>query len=592
MGLSIRPGASGGGVERGARLAPPRPDLALRDADGIRPRLDCADPAWDLITGRAQSASRQRGRNMKRFLARRRNSTLVMSMASWPGGGQARPVAARTPRDFLLPALASAAGLTILALGALSHIAVAAGLATAGLLVVVGRTALSVRALRAQTQERHRLSMTDHLTGLDNRRRLFEALEAAFGGPPADQPALALLFIDLDGFKLVNDSFGHPVGDEVLRRVGARLHETLRPTDLLARVGGDEFAVALMGAGAAQATTVAAKLSASLERPFAIDHVSVGASIGIALAPAHASDSAGLLRCADVAMYRAKVGTSSFALYEPTFADGGNRLLTADELSAAIDADEFTLHYQPQLDLRTGDTCTFEALVRWRHPTLGLLGPLSFLPPAEEAGVMGKLTRWVLTNALAQAAVWRAAGHPVRLSVNVSASDLLGSALPGLVAELLTRDRLAPESLVLEITETSIIEKVERAQEVVDALSRLGVGISIDDFGAGFTSLGHLSSLAIAELKLDRTLIAPLSTVNGATATRSRDLELVRATIGLGHALGLRVVAEGVEDPATLELLSSLRCDFAQGRHIGEPKPAHELALAAQDTQFAACSVA
>ncbi|MGI8712857.1 MAG: putative bifunctional diguanylate cyclase/phosphodiesterase [Solirubrobacteraceae bacterium] len=502
-------------------------------------------------------------------------SGFLMSLAMWVRPGRADPLVLRKPPGFLLPGLAAGAGLTIMFLGAIDHInLVAVSLAAATLLLVVMRTAISVRSLRAQTQERQHLSLTDHLTGLPNRRRLFDALEAFFRDAPADRTQLAFLFIDLDGFKQINDSFGHPAGDDVLKRVGARLSGSLRPTDLLARVGGDEFAVILSDSNPRQARAVAARLGADLEPPFAIAAVSaqIGMSIGIAIAPEHANDSNALMRCADVAMYRAKLASETFALYEHALDDGADRLRLADELSAAIDTNQLVLHYQPQLDLRSGEIAKVEALVRWRHSALGMIPPLSFLPLAEEAGMMPKLTCWVLTTALRQCSRWRAAGKELRVSVNVSTTDLVDPEFPGIVSGLLADQDVPARALMIEITETSVIEKFDRVKDVVDQLRRLGVEVSIDDFGAGFTSLAYLSSLAVAELKLDRSFITPL-----AGAGRSRDAELVRATIELGHALGLEVIAEGIEDAGTLQLVSELGCDLAQGYAIGRPGPATAL---------------
>jgi diguanylate cyclase (GGDEF)-like protein len=511
------------------------------------------------------------------------SSILLISIAMWLRPGQADPLAPLKPPSFLLPGLAAGAGLVVLFVRTVSPVnRVATALATATLLLVVLRTWLSVRHLRAQSTVRHRQSVTDHLTGLANRRRLFDALESYFAEPTEHRPELAFLFIDLNGFKQVNDSFGHPVGDELLKRVGARLEQSLRPADLLARLGGDEFAAMLVGAGADEAIAVASRVSESLDEAFKFDAVTaaISASIGITLAPPDAGDSDGLMSCADAAMYRAKLESSRFALYEPTLDRGGNKLRLADELSAGIERDELVLHYQPQVDLRSGEIATVEALVRWRHPEHGLIPPLTFLPLAEEAGMMGKLTTWVLTQALAQCAAWRAAGRQVRVSVNVSAGDLVDPAFPGAVAALLSRELLSPESLILEITETSIIEEFERAKLAVIRLRELGVQVSIDDFGAGFTSLAYLSDLAVGELKLDRRFIIPLT-----ARERSRDAELVRATIELGHALGLVVVAEGVEDDRALELLRKLGCDVAQGYWIGRPLPAAELALVPESAQ-------
>ncbi len=504
----------------------------------------------------------------------------LMSRAMWLPRVQSDPRELRKPAGFLLPGLAAVSGLVILVLGTFNGVnGVAIGLATATLALVGIRVASSVRAMRVLTQERQHLSVTDHLTELGNRRYLFDVLDGFFADEAAAQAhrSLAFLFIDLEHFKKVNDSFGHPAGDELLRQLGERLAQSLAPGDVLARIGGDEFGVVVVDADATQAVSLAERISASLEQPFALEAVraQLGANIGIALAPADASCTAGLIECADVAMYRAKLGARTHALYEHGFSEGGSRLRLAEELRAAVDAGELVLHYQPQLDLRsTGEISTVEALVRWPHPTIGLIPPIKFLPLAEEAGLMGSVTRLVLAQAIKQCAAWRAEGRNMRVSVNVSATDLLDADLTSLIVRLLKQHGQPASSLLIEITETSVITEFERSRGVVQDLRDLGVSVSIDDFGAGFTSLAYLSSLPVEELKIDRELITRL-----ASGSRQDDIELVRATIALGHALRLRVVAEGIEDPATLDLVAELGCDLGQGYFIGKPKPAHELAF-------------
>lgn len=501
---------------------------------------------------------------------------LVMSIAVWLPRGHSDPLALEKPAGFLLPGLAAATGLVILVVGALGHVdSVAIALATATLLVVGIRLARSVAALRALTHRHEHHSITDHLTGLGNRRYLFGVLDAYFieqAQIAASERCLAFLFIDLNGFKEINDSFGHPAGDEVLRHLGDRLHTALRGTDALVRLGGDEFAAVLVDADAAVAEEVARRLTVSLEEPFALDavNVSIEASIGIALAPAHAHDGDALVSCADVAMYRAKLTGEPFALYDKEFDDSGSQLHLAEELRVAVEQNALLLYYQPQRSLRTGGTLASEALVRWPHPTLGLLPPLKFIPLAEQAGLMGMLTRWLLEKALGQCAAWRAAGSDVAVSVNISPTNLLEAGFVALVRDLLEIHHLPAGAVVLEITETSIIADFEKAKVVIEELSSLGVVVSVDDFGTGFTSLAYLSSLAVGELKLDRSFTAHIA---------SRDRQLIRSTIELGHALGLRVVAEGVEDSETLELLTELDCDIVQGYYIGRPAPAQDLAF-------------
>ncbi len=503
---------------------------------------------------------------------------LLVSLAMWIPRGHANPLVLQRPTGFALPGIAAVSSLAILVFAAFGHPgAVAVGLASATLAVVGVRLTLSVRGLRTLTQERQHQSLTDHLTGLGNRRFLFGILDGFFtdqGDSSIRQRRLAFLYIDLDRFKEINDSFGHPAGDELLRQIGERFRAPLRATDALVRLGGDEFAAVLVDADADDATTIARQLTASLDEPFALDAVSVriGASIGVARAPTDATSGDDLVACADVAMYRAKLRGEPFAIYEPEFDDNGNLLRLAEDLRVAVADGRLELHYQPQLDVNTGKVLAAEALLRWPHPRLGTIPPLKFLPLAEQAGLMRDLTHWVLDQALAQCAGWRNDGEAIVVSVNISATNLIDAGFTAVVRDLLLRHDLPAEALVLEITETSIIKEFDRARIVVDELSALGVVVSIDDFGTGFTSLAYLSALRVGELKLDRTFITRLT-----EAESERDLQLVRSTVELSHALGMRVVAEGIEDGATLELLSGLGCDIAQGYFIGRPQTADAL---------------
>jgi diguanylate cyclase len=505
----------------------------------------------------------------------------LMSISVWVPPGRRDLLDGSKLPGFLLPAAGAVAGLVILFLGAVRHdvTQIAVGLATATMVVVGVRLALSVLGLRALTQERHRQAITDELTGLGNRRKLTTLLDAFFddlSDPTTPPRTLAFLFVDLDHFKEINDSFGHSAGDELLKQLGPRLMSSLRASDVLVRIGGDELGAVLIDSDPAYAAGLARRLTSLLEQPFILNGVSVriSASIGIAVAPADAGDSLGLMRCADVAMYRAKLTHQSFEVYTPSIDDGGNRLVLVEELRAAVDEGRLVLHYQPQVDLRNGETVAAEALVRWPHPRLGLIPPLEFLPLAEEAGLMGPLTRLVLEQALTQCAVWRAAGGRIAMSVNVSSSNLLDPGFIELLRGALRRHRVPAAALILEITETTIIRDFSACLNVIEEVRAMGVGVSIDDFGSGFTSLAYLGSLPITELKLDRTFIGGLSATG-----REQDTKLVRATVELGHALGLLVVAEGIETLATLELLSLLGCDRAQGYFTGRPVPAQEFEL-------------
>jgi diguanylate cyclase (GGDEF)-like protein len=507
-------------------------------------------------------------------------SILLISLSTWLRPPRTNPLASDRAAGFLLPGLGACAGLGILFVATLHHVSpVALGLATATLITVGIRLGISLRRLRSLTEKRHRQAVTDELTGLGNRRQLFALLDGFFADNADARTAprhLAFLFVDLDHFKEINDSFGHSAGDQLLRQLGPRLLSTLRSSDVLVRVGGDELGVVVMDTNTDYAMSVAERLTAKLQEPFILDEVSVriSASIGIAVAPDDATDGATLLRYADLAMYRAKLSSSPFEVYRRDIDDGGNRLRLVEELRVAVDGGAFALHFQPQLDLHTGEICAVEAMLRWPHPRLGIVPPREFLSLAEEAGLMQRITAWVLDQALGQSAAWSVAGRPLPVAVNVSVSDLVDPRFIDLVTTLLERHDLPASALVLEITETTIIRDFDACKLVIAQLRDLGLGVSIDDFGAGFTSLAYLGNLAVSELKLDRTFITGLPGEG-----EGRDVALVRATIDLGHALGLRVVAEGIEDAATLELLARLGCDVAQGYYISHPMPADDLAF-------------
>jgi len=502
---------------------------------------------------------------------------LLTSLAVWqPSVASKRPEADVAPR-FVLPVIAAGCGLAVLLQAALSHVGrVAVALAVATLFAVLVRSLLSFRDLRLLTETSAQQALTDELTGLGNRRKLMRVLDGSFSnrGTAVDRNHLALLLIDLDHFKEINDSFGHAVGDQILTMLGPRLQSALRATDVLTRIGGDEFGIVLSDADARYATTIAERLTTQLEQPFTLDIASlhVSASVGIALSPEHARDGAELLRCADVAMYRAKAARSSFDVYDAALDEGRSRIQLMEQLRTAIGTRALELFYQPQFDLRTDEMVAVEALLRWRHSELGIISPDDFIPLAEEAGLMRPLTDFVVDSALAQCASWRASGHDISVSVNLSATNLLDVGLPGRIDSLLAKHRLESGSLVLEVTETTMMADRERSREVIQHLRSLGLTVSIDDFGTGFSSLAYLSNLAVGELKIDRSLLEPPT-----VADDRRNEAIVRATIDLGHSLGLRVVAEGIETPGAYELLASLGCDRAQGYFMGRPLPAEQL---------------
>jgi diguanylate cyclase (GGDEF)-like protein len=432
-------------------------------------------------------------------------------------------------------------------------------------------------SLEGQVREREFEANHDELTGLLNRRGFLTALDAEISAAPADETALAaVLMVDLDGFKAVNDTLGHGAGDLLLRELGPRVLRVLRDGDVLARLGGDEFALLLprdRRLTPDAVTTLAERVRAAIAEPLAYDGLTlqVRASVGIALFPDHGRDADALLKHADVAMYHAKRSRSGVSVYDHEADENSReRLALAGDLRVGIPRDELVLHYQPKADLETGVVTSAEALVRWRHPERGLLAPPAFLPVAEQAGLMGELTRWVLEHAIAQCATWRQEGIELALSVNLSPSDLLDEGLVDTVAELLTRHGVQPAALNLEITETVMMSEPVRSRETITALAELGVRVSLDDFGTGYSSLSHLRGLAVDEIKIDRSFVMGL--VPG-----SEDAVIVSSTIGLARGLGLRVVAEGVESADVLEELSGYGCHEAQGYYVSRPVPAPDL---------------
>jgi len=450
---------------------------------------------------------------------------------------------------------------------------------TIGGIVLNGRDVTARK--RAEETLRHQ-ARHDALTDLPNRVLLHERIVATRGdGSDAPRP-FALLLLDLDHFKEVNDTVGHERGDALLRTVAARLQAVTRADDTVARLGGDEFAVLLPGADADGAARVAEAIRAALDAPLHVEGLllRVGASVGGALAPAHGLDGDTLLRRADVAMYVAKRTRRGYALYEPARDQySPERLALGGELRDAIEQGALTLHYQPQVDLATGRITGVEALVRWPHPAQGLIPPDQFIPLAEHTGLIAPLTAWVLAEAIRQCRAWQRAGRLLTVSVNLSMWNLHDATLPDRVAALLRDHGMSPAWLRLELTESALMADPERAMDVLARLSGLGVGLAVDDFGSGYSSLAYLKTLPVDELKIDKGFVREM-------ATDATDAAIVASTVALGHALGLRVVAEGIEDQVTWELLVGMGCDVAQGYYMSRPLPATDLQRWALTSSF------
>ena len=447
------------------------------------------------------------------------------------------------------------------------------GTAGALLVVLVGVGAL----LRRRMLTREREARTDPLTGLGNRALLTQAGRALFDDRAARRGTpgrAALLLLDLDGFKTVNDTLGHGVGDRLLVEVATTLRQAVRPDDVVTRLGGDEFAVLLHDLPDAEAALrVARGVSDVLHRPFVVDLVAleVGASVGVAVTPEHGQDLETLLRRADVAMYQAKRDGGGVRLYdEATDPHDERQLGLLSQLRTAIENDQLRLHFQPKATLREGRVVGFEALVRWQHPELGLLAPGAFVPLAERTALMRPLTAWVLREAIGQCARWRAGGWEVDVAVNIAPVTLLDPDFPGELTHLLADSGLSGHALELEITETAVMVDPVRAAETLRRLQVMGVSVSIDDFGAGYTSLSYLKSLPVRGLKIDRGFVTSL-------LADDRDEAVARSVVSLGHDLGLTVVAEGVETADVRQRLLEMGCDEVQGYLLGRPMPADDV---------------
>ena len=420
----------------------------------------------------------------------------------------------------------------------------------------------------------YRLAYHDPVTDLPNRTQFRGQVQQAVEAGLRNRRHVALLLMDLERFKDVNDTLGHGRGDLLLQQVGSRLRSALFSPDVVARLGGDEFGILLPHLSALEdIVLVVKKLQDILVAPFMIDGIPivVEASIGVAVAPEHANDADTLLQRADVAMYRAKQMASGYVIYAPDFdRHSPERLALMAELRNAVENNQLLLHYQPKVDIRSGRTVGAEALVRWQHPIRGLLPPGQFIGPAEYTGLITPLTHWVLATALRHCQETRRLGLDMRISVNLSARTLHHAHLPAAVENLLKTVNVEPHRLILEITESAIVLDPARARETLEALHRMGISLSIDDFGTGYTSLSSLTRLPVHEIKIDRSF------VNG-MLTNDNDATIVRTVVELGHNLGLKVVAEGVETKEMLDRLNAFGCDQAQGYFISQPQPCEQL---------------
>jgi diguanylate cyclase (GGDEF)-like protein len=440
---------------------------------------------------------------------------------------------------------------------------------------VANQASVALRNGELLGQLRHE-ALHDALTGLPNREHVQRRLAAALDEVAAGRTSGAtVMILDLDDFKEVNETLGHKHGDELLVEVAVRLSQVVGPAGTVARLGGDEFAVLLHDtADEDRVLRIGRRMLRALEQPMALDglDIEVSGSLGIALAPAHADEPAALLKRADMAMYDAKTSTRGLRLYEPELETNTPRRLTlVSELRSALQNDGIQVHVQPKARLASGEVTSVEALVRWNHPELGNVPPVEFIPLAERTGLIGPLTNRVLDASLAACAEWRAAGYDLGVAVNLSTWSLHDADLVEEVARLLRRHSVSPDRLTLEVTEGSVMADPGRSVALLHQLRDLGVRLSVDDFGTGYSSLSYLKRLPVQEVKIDRSFVSGLR-------EQGEDVAIVRAIIDLGRNLGLEVVAEGVEDQETWDLLRSMNCDLVQGWHLARPMPTGELA--------------
>ncbi|MGH9266301.1 MAG: putative bifunctional diguanylate cyclase/phosphodiesterase, partial [Acidimicrobiales bacterium] len=485
--------------------------------------------------------------------------------------------AARKTQPVIVPGAFLVSSLCIIVYATFNQVTpFAVVVATGTLLVAIIRMGFAFRQLQTLAESK-REARTDELTGLPNRRHFYETLRTSLV-PSPDRRDLAVLMIDLDRFKEINDSLGHHVGDEVLRQLGPRLSEVVNGSGTVARLGGDEFGLLVSPLESPeQATLVAERVRDDLRRSFVLDTMSlhVDASIGIAISPEHGDAADTLLQRADIAMYEAKRNHQAWEVYSP-FRDRHtrDRLELMEDVRDAIARGELVLYYQPKVDMATRAVTGVEALVRWQHPERGLLTPDRFLTLFEQSGLIGPLAMTVLELAMAQQAEWARVDLPLSMAVNLSAANLSDDRLPEKVFEVFDRWDVDPGNVVLEITEDSLMVDADQSLEVLERLHAQGVQLSVDDYGTGFSSLAYLRDLPVHELKLDRAFLA-------AADEDERAVAIIRSTVDLAHSLDLRIVAEGVETDANLALIAELGCDAAQGYLLGRPAPASALFRAA-----------
>lgn len=506
----------------------------------------------------------------------------TMRVLTEPPSGEVRPVGAARMAGIAAALLAPVVLATVFPPHGATDTGVRLALSAALTAAIVVRTVRAVNSHAGAVAAAREQATHDALTGLPNRVLLAEYVTETLSGPGG---RVDVLFVDLDGFKLVNDSYGHGVGDELLVAVAGRLRALIRDEDLVCRVGGDEFVVVLTDPGDGLAELLSRRLVTDFAEPFglSVGRVVVTPSIGIARSSAGV-DAEELVRDADIAMYKAKSsGRNGFVVFDSSLREQVQARVELEQaLRRAAEHDEFEVYYQPIIDLGTDELIGFEALLRWNHPERGLVGPDEFIPVAEETGLIVPIGSWVLRQATAQLAVWQdsvGSARELHMAVNVSTRQLQHSAFVDEVAVAVADAGLSPSALWLEITESAMMDDPESAAGTMRALRELGVKLAVDDFGTGYSALGYLTRFPVGVVKIDRSFVAGLGTDDDSE-------EIVRAVVAMAHAIGLSVVAEGIETPMQRDRLRELDCDMAQGYLYGRPRPA-SVSLSSHDRWLA-----
>jgi len=425
----------------------------------------------------------------------------------------------------------------------------------------------------SQEKELEKMALYDSLTKLPNRKLFIDRLKQQISSATRNQESFAVLLLDLDRFKEVNDTLGHAVGDILLAQLGPRLQNALRKNDTIARMGGDEFLILLPQVNQDTVTTISNKILEALTKPIIVNEyvLDITASIGCAIYPHHGTDVKSLIKQADVAMYHAKRNQLSLSVYNKNFdAHSIEKLGLVGELRQAISNKELELVYQPKINLLSGEYIGVEALTRWHHAERGEIPPSEFILLAEQTGLINQITRWVLETAVNQCKSWHKLGLTLSTSINLSAKDLHDPSLPELLKELLAENPACAQYITLELTESAIMTDVRSSLKILNILNDMGIKLSIDDFGTGYSSLEYLARLPVTELKIDQSFVAKM-------VSSQNERVIVRSTIELAHNLGLHVVAEGVEEAETINMLKALQCDVAQGFYINRPASSSEI---------------